>query len=215
MDPIDYLSRRTVAMHGLEIGNILRHSDPQKALAVYDRALARIREAKTNVSTQLYAADLLAGSSYAARWAGRDKDANRRIAEAFQLLRDAHQYPADTVEPMGRADHVMRARPTSMPKAAKPPKPLPPTGNCWANCWHGSPSSQNDLRDATCISRTWTALAVLLRRSGQTEEAAGLEARRTALWNHWNTKLPNAQFLLRQSLSQLVPPAAHLGALHR
>ena len=109
MDPIDYLSRRTVAMHGQEIGNILRHSDPQKALAVYDRALARIREAKTNVSTQLYAADLLAGSSYAARWAGRDKDANRRIEEAFQLLRDAHQYPADTVEPMGRADHVMRA----------------------------------------------------------------------------------------------------------
>ena len=60
IDPIDYLSPRTVANFGLEIGNILRHNNPQKALAVYDHALARVREAKTNVSTQLYAADLLA-----------------------------------------------------------------------------------------------------------------------------------------------------------
>src|SRR5580704_3564261 len=109
MDPIDYLSRHSVATTGLEIGNILRHNEPQKALVVYDHALARIREAKTNVSTQLTAADLLAGSSYALRWLGRDEEARRRIEEAFQLLRDAHQYPADTVEPMSRPDHVIRA----------------------------------------------------------------------------------------------------------
>lgn len=188
------------------------HREP---LTVYDRALARIREAKTNVSTQLYAADLLAGSSYAARWAGRDIDANRRIAEAFQLLRDAHQYPADTVEPMGRADRVMRAAADEYAESGQTAKAIAAYRELLGKLLAWKPEPQNDLRDASCISRTWTALAILLRRSGQTEEAAGLEARRTALWNHWNTKLPNAQFLLRQSLSQLVPPAAHLGALHR
>jgi hypothetical protein len=70
------------------------------------------------------------------------------------------------------------------------------------------PDVQNDLRDATCISRTWTALAGLLRRAGRTDEAKGLEAQRAELWNHWKNKLPNAQFLLRQSLSQITPHAA-------
>jgi hypothetical protein len=77
------------------------------------------------------------------------------------------------------------------------------------------PKPDDDLRDATCISRTWTALADLLRRLGRTEEAARLEAQRTALWNHWNGKLPNAQSLLRQSLSQVSPhPAVYFAAKH-
>ena len=76
------------------------------------------------------------------------------------------------------------------------------------------PDLQNDLRDATCISRTWTALAVLLRRTGHAEEAERLEAQRTELWNHWNGKLPNAQFLLRQSLTQVTLHATHFGTLH-
>ena len=67
------------------------------------------------------------------------------------------------------------------------------------------PDLQNDLRDATCISRTWTALANLLRQAGRAAEADRLEAQRRDLWNHWDGKLPNAQFLLRQSLSQITP----------
>jgi len=66
------------------------------------------------------------------------------------------------------------------------------------------PNLQNDLRDATCLSRTWTAQASLLRRAGRSDEANRLETQRTELWNHWNGKLANAQFLLRQSLRQIV-----------
>jgi hypothetical protein len=71
-----------------------------------------------------------------------------------------------------------------------------------------NPDPQNDLRDAACLSRTWTALADLLRRTGRTEQANRLVAQRTDLWNQWNNKLPNAQFLLRQSLSQITPHAS-------
>jgi len=71
-----------------------------------------------------------------------------------------------------------------------------------------NPDLQNDLRDSVCISRTWTALANLLRRTGRTEEAVRIETQRTDLWKHWNAKLPNAQFLLRQSLSQITPGSA-------
>jgi serine/threonine protein kinase len=211
MDPIDYLSRRSVATIGLEIGNILRHNEPQKALVVYDHALARIREAKTNVSTQLCAADLLAGSSYALRWVGRDKEARRRIEEAFQLLRDAHQYPADAVEPMGRSDHVMRAQVDDYAETGQNLKAIAAYQELLDKLMAWKPDPQKDLRDATCISRTWTALAILLRRTGRTEEADRLEAQRTELWNHWNSKLSNAPFLLRQWSSQIAPRAAFRG----
>ncbi len=212
MDPIDYLSRHSVATIGLEIGNILRHNEPQKALMVYDHTLARIREAKTNISTQLSAADLLAGSSYALRWLGRDEEARRRIEEAFQLLRDAHQYPADTVEPMSTSDHVIRAEADDYAETGQTDKAIAAYRELLDKLMAWKPDPQNDLRDATCISRTWTALANLLRRTGRTEEADRLEVQRTELWNHWKDKLPNAQFLLRQSLSQVSPRAAFRSA---
>jgi len=71
-----------------------------------------------------------------------------------------------------------------------------------------APDLQNDLRDATCIPRTWTALARLSRRAGRVDEAARLEAQRAELWGHWRGKLPNADFLLCQSLTQVAPQTA-------
>ena len=157
---------------------------------VYDHALARIREAKTNVSTQLTAADLLAGSSYALRWLGRDEEARRRIEEAFQLLRDAHQYPADTVEPMSRSDHVTRAEADDYAETGQLAKATEAYQELLDKLMAWKPDPLNDLRDATCLSRTWTALANLLRRSGRKDEALQLEAQRTELWNQWKGKLP-------------------------
>jgi serine/threonine protein kinase len=215
MDPIDYLSRRSMATIGLEIGNILRHSDPEKALAVYDHAVGRIREAKTNISTQLCAADLLAGSSYVLRWLGRGNEAKRRIGEAFQLLRDAGQYPADAVEPMGRADHVMRAAADDYAETGETAKAIAAYQDLLDKLMAWKPDPQNDLRDAICISRTWTALANLLRRSGRTEEADRLEAQRTGLWSQWSGRLPNAEFVLRQSLNQIAARKAFLAASHQ
>ena len=215
MDSIDYLSRRSVATIGLEIGNILRHTDLEKALAVYDHALARIREAKTNISTQLCAADLLASSSYTLRWAGRDKEARQRIEEAFQYLRDAHQYPADSVEPMGRADHVIRASDDDYAETGQTAKAIETYQQLLGKLTAWNPDPQNDLRDTACLSRTLTALADLLRRSGRKDEALQLEAQREKLWNYWQDKLPNARFLLSQSVSQITPPPAYRRAVKR
>lgn len=214
MDSLDFLSRSTVAKLGLEIGNILRHDNPQKALAVYDHALSRLREAKTNVSTEFYAADLLAGSSYPARWVGRENEARRRIEEAFQLLRDAGQFPSDAVEPMSRSYDVLRAAADDYVETGQTHKAVAAYQELLDKLIAWKPDLQNDLRDATCISRTWSALAGLLRRTGHGEEADRVEAQRTELWNHWDSKLSNAPFLLRQSLRQVSPPAAKLAVSH-
>jgi len=214
-DSADYLSRHKEAFYALEAGNLLRHRDSRRALTVYDQALARIREAKSNTSTQRDEAALLAGSSYPLRWVGRSAEAKRRIDRAFQLQVDANRYPADKVEPMSDTYDVLRAQADNYAETGQPMKAVEAYQHLLDKLMAWKPDVQNDPRDATCISRTWTALATVLSRVGRTDQAAGLEAQRTELWNHWKGKLPNAQFLLRQSLSQVTPPAAfRLAATH-
>jgi serine/threonine protein kinase len=211
-DANDFLSRHHAADVSLEIGNVLRHHDPRAALAVYDQGLARMREARSNVNTQRKEAELLAASSYALRWVGRNGEAQQRIDRALQLLSDAHRLPAEKVEPMSDVYDALRARADAYAETGQEMKAVQAYQELLDELTAWKADAQNDLRDATCVSRTWTALANLLRRVGRTDEAARLEAQRTELWNHWQGKLPNAQFLLRQSLSQITPHTILLGA---
>lgn len=214
-DPNDYLGRHSVAIASLEIGNILRHHHAEDALAVYDRALARIREATSSASTQRDEAELLAASSYTLRWTGHDIEARQHIARSLELLHQANRYPADKIEPMSDTYDALRAQADDYAEMSQTNKAIEAYRQLLEKLMAWKPDLQNDLRDTTCISRTWTALANLLRRTGRTEEALRLEAQRTDLWNHWNSKLPNAQFLLRQSLSQIAPHAALLAESRR
>jgi len=59
-DPRDNRSRYLIGVVSLEIGNILRHSDPRKALAVYDHALQRLSETGNNARMQAEIARALA-----------------------------------------------------------------------------------------------------------------------------------------------------------
>ena len=211
-DSNDQLGRHNVGTASLEIGNILRHRNPPDALAVYDHALTRIHEARSSVATQLDEAELLTASSYAERWVGRDKEAQHRIDRAFQLLGEAHRYPADKIEPMSDAYFALQAQADHYSETAETQKAIDIYQQLLEKlrAWGSKPDE--DLRDATCFSRTWTVLAGLLRRVGRIDEAGRLEAQRTELWSHWKGKLPNAQFLLRQSLSQVTPPPAFRSA---
>jgi serine/threonine-protein kinase len=211
-DANDYLSRDNVATASLEIGNILRHRSPQNALAVYEHALARIREARSNVSAQRDEAELLAASSYPLRWVFREKEANQRIATALELLKQAGRYPADKIEPLSDDYDVLRAEADDYAQTGQTAKALEAYQQLLNELMSWNPDPQNDLRDATCLSRTWTSLADLLRRTGRKDKALQLEARRGELWKHWQDKLPNARLLLSQSLSQISPPPAFLRA---
>lgn len=214
-DSVDYLSRHSESTYALEAGNVLRHKNPRKALAVYDQALARIREAKANSSTRHDEAELLAASSYPVRWIGGAPAAQQRIETALQLLREDHIYPADKVEPMSDVYHALQAQADAYSETGQTQKAIAAYMQLLDKLMAWDPKVETDLRDATCISRTWTALANLLRRTGHITEADRLEGQRTDLWNHWNDKLPNGQFLLRQSLSQIAPSVGfHAGAKH-
>jgi serine/threonine protein kinase len=212
-DANDYLSRHNVATASLEIGNILRHSDVRRALLAYDRALARIREVKSNTSTQHDEAELLAASSYPVRWLGRKKEAKQRIARALELLSQTRGFPAEKIEPMSDVYDVLRAQADDYAETGQTSGAVEAYQQLLEKLTAWGPDPQNDLRDAACLSRTWTALADLLRRSVRKDEALQLEAERARLWSYWQEKLPNARFLLSQSLGQITPPRAFLPAV--
>jgi serine/threonine protein kinase len=201
-DPHDYSSRYNVGLVALEIGNILRHSDPGKALAVYDHALARLRETTRSSESRQVEVQLLAGSSYAERRLGRDLEAQRRIDSAFRLLRDAGEYPAGKAEPMKELDYILRAQADEYLETGRTAQAIAAYQDLLDKLMAWKPDIENDLRDATSISRTWTALAELLRKAGRTDEATRLESQRTDLWNHWKASLPGGETLLRSSLQQ-------------
>lgn len=214
-DSLDYLGRHNVAVFGFEIGNVLRHNDPRKALLIYDHALVRIREAQPNASTQRDEAELLAGSSYAVQWLGSAKDAGGRIDRALELLHEAGRYPTDKIEPMTDIYDVLRAQADNYAETNQAERAVEAYQQLLGKMMAWNPDPQNDLRDATCLSRTWTALSALLRKVGRSEEARKLETQRAELWSHWRGKLPNAEFLLRQSLEQITPHAvSHASPTH-
>jgi len=209
-DPSDFLSRNKIAEFELDLGNIQRHRKPSEALIAYDHALARIREAKTSTVAEIDEARLLAASSYPARWLGHQDEAQQRVDRALQLLTDAHRLPAEKVEPMGDVYDVLRARADAFAETGQTAKAVEANQRLLGSMMAWGLDLQNDLRDAVCISRTWTALARLARRAGRAEEADRLDRQRAELLVHWKAKLPNGAFLLRQSWDQITPnsPAA-------
>ena len=52
-----------MAMAGIPMADILRHSDARRALAIYDHTLQHLSEIKDNASLVRYEASALAGSS--------------------------------------------------------------------------------------------------------------------------------------------------------
>jgi tetratricopeptide (TPR) repeat protein len=177
-------------------------------MIVYDHALARIEEAETSDSTRRDEAELLAASAYALRWIGSEKEAKLRIQKALELLRQAGRYPADRVEPVSDIYDALRAEADDYAQTGQTTKAIEAYRSLLKKVIAWKLHPDDDLRDATCISRTWTALAILLRMMQRTQEADALEAQRTQLWNHWKSNIPNGEFLIRQSLSQITPPGS-------
>ena len=204
-DANDYEARSTIAIGGHYLGNILRHSNPKRALEIYDHSLIRIREVPNDVAARRVEALLLAGSSYAARWIHHEDDARARIDAAFRLLRETKDYPAEAILPGSEADSAIRALADDYAETGQSIKAV--------DCYHelrrqimaSNPDPQNDLVNATRISRLDDSLAALLRRVGRTDEAAALEENRLKLWRDWGRKLPNNPFVLRQIAAKRSP----------
>jgi serine/threonine protein kinase len=197
-DATYYEAHSVIAQAGQYLGDILRHSDPKRALEVYDHSLVRIREVPNDVSARRLETLLLAGSSYAARWMHREKDAKGRIDAALRLLSETKDFPAESIRAGSEADTALRALADHYAETGQPAQALDIYRELFHKIMASNPDPQNDLLNSVYVSRLHTSLAMLLRRVGRESEAVPLEAGRLELWRHWNRKLPGNPFVLRQ-----------------
>ena len=107
-DPNDQSSRVRLGICGTLLAANLRHTDPRRALSVYDHALQHMAEIRSPAIERLESW-LLCDSSYALRSLGRPAEARRRLERAFAVLKDLTLYPADKLTAEDDVDNTLQA----------------------------------------------------------------------------------------------------------
>jgi tetratricopeptide (TPR) repeat protein len=197
-DQSDYSSRARLAMAGRELGDILRHSDARGALEAYDLARHRLGEIKNNPKARRDEVWLLAGSSYALRSMRRFDQAGERIDRAFATLREIKEYPAERIEPGEQVAAAIRALGDHQAGTGRVAVALGTYQGLLEKVLAAKPQPEANLRHANSLSRIYQRLSELARRNGRKDLASAMAKRRFELWRHWNRKLPENNFVLRQ-----------------
>jgi len=209
-DESDATSRIRVGGNAIQLGNILRHSDPHRALAVYDLAVRRLSEVQNDGASRRDLAKALANSSYALRDLNRPSESKERIDKAFAILKETKDYPVDRVEldntPVysalsALADHYKDVG--DFGRAVETYQEL------LEKIMAAKPNVLLDLRNAIRLSRVYQTLEQLYERTGKAAEVDKMRVQRWQLWNEWNGKLPNNSFVLRQVAESGIPPGRH------
>jgi len=202
-DPDDAAMRDRVSTVGRLLGDNLRYLDPAQALAVYDRALGRVREVKDNVRARREEALLLARSSYVLDSLRRGGEAGARIDSALDLLRATGDYPAAKIELGESTDAVIRALGDHAAEAGRPERAMEVYRDLLEKAMASKPNPGADLRQANDLSQIYRALARLYRKAGERGAAESLDARRVELWRGWNVRLPGNPLVQRRLSASL------------
>jgi hypothetical protein len=200
-DPVDYTSRTYVSMAGMELGDILRHDSPTRALAVYDATRNRLAEIQNNPKARRDEASALAASSYPLRRLHRSVESKQRVDEALAILRDLQLYPAPTVEMGEAAERALRALADYHADTGDTDAAVTTYEELLDKVQAGNPQPQTDLRHANGLSRIYSDLANLHRRAGHPSRAGVLDQQRQTLWRYWSERLPHNPFVERQVAS--------------
>jgi tetratricopeptide (TPR) repeat protein len=197
-DPNDTRCRLSLSARGLGLAGILRHTDPARAVEVYDKVLERMAEVRNNPKARRDEVRALAGSTYPLRKLGQSAEARRRLDSAFAQLKELKLYPAEQVEPGSEPDIALRALAEHEAGAGNLRRGIETYQLLLDRIAASNPKPDSSLPDATDLSNIYTGIAVLHRRAGDTRSAADFETRRLDLWRRWDHKLPNNAFVRRQ-----------------
>jgi len=197
-DAKDQNSRGRLAVSGLAMADILRHSDPRGALAIYDHTLRHIAEISENVSFRRFEVSALVGSSYPLRRLGRNAEAKQRLDAAFDRLRKIGALPAEKLNPGSEPDVALCALADYEADRGDIQRGIQIYKDLLNKVEASRPTPDTSLSDAVDMSRLYGRLAGLHRRGHQMELARTFETCRMELWRHWNDRLPNNSFVLRQ-----------------
>ena len=201
-DSNDSTSRNRVGTSSRELGDILRWRRPEEALTVYDVGLRRLGEIRNNVRAQRDKALILANSSYALRNLKRHGESQRRVSEALAILTETKDYPAERITLDSPVYSVLLASADHHADTGDQARAYSEYEALLEKVLASKPDVENDLREAYGLSLLYEGLARRQRAMAATSQADESDAKRLALWNHWNGKLPENPFVLRQLQAQ-------------
>ncbi|MGB9287136.1 MAG: protein kinase domain-containing protein [Terracidiphilus sp.] len=197
-DPRDAVSRERLINASIPLGNVLRASDPGRAMAVYDLALKRNREAGNGVIMMRKRALLLGNSSGALLRLHRYREARQRTLESLATLRETEDYPAEKLSLDSEAYVALSAWADYLAATGSLGSAIDSDEHLLSLIMAAKPATDTDLRDAPRLSRLYQSLAELDRRAGDAVRAQEMDSRRLALWEAWDRKLPGNPFIRRQ-----------------
>jgi serine/threonine protein kinase len=198
-DSHDVASRLRLGEAALNLAELVRQTDPRRAVALYDLGAGRLEETPANLAARRIRAKLLAKSSYALRQLQRPADATQRIDAAVALLRGTKDYPAGNRIRLDSPAHVLLlALADDEAERGSPRRALQMYQELLQGVLAWPAELEADLPDAAGVSRLYATIAALNRRIGQTEAASGFDRRRLDLWKRWDARLPGNQFIRRQ-----------------
>ncbi len=181
-----------------ELGDILRDSDPQRALAVYDLGIQRLGEVKGGVKTSRDYSTMLAKSSYALRLLHRPSEAKRRITAALLILQKTRDYPAERILLSSPACTTLRALGDYEAETGDPRRALAIYQQLLEKVMASKPNVLNDLRDTPKLASIYGALSHLYRLAGDLSQAESVKSQRVELWRHWKQVLPQSSYIRGQ-----------------
>jgi serine/threonine protein kinase/tetratricopeptide (TPR) repeat protein len=198
-DQNDAQSRERLSTTGRSLAQLLCRSDDQEAVAVYDHVLRHLAEIKDNAKFRRDEVRALAGSASPLQRLGNAVEARRRLDAAFDRLSQLKLYPADTIDLGSEADDALRALADYEAAMGNTERANGIGRTLLGRILAAKPNPEDNLADAAQISQLYASLAVLHRRAGSLDHASELDMRRDQLWQHWERKLPNNPFVVRQS----------------
>jgi tetratricopeptide (TPR) repeat protein/predicted Ser/Thr protein kinase len=196
-DARDQSSRGKLQMAGMGLADLLRHTDPARALEIYDHTLQHLMEIPDNSSFLRSRVKLLAHSSYALSRLNRSAEARRRLSAAFALLKELKLYPAKDLKLGSLADDTLRALADYEMKSENWTR----AGEIYRILLQqiaGSDFAEGNLISSLQVSNLYAAAALFNRRAGRAADAEGLITCRMDLWRKWAIKLPNNPFVRSQ-----------------
>jgi tetratricopeptide (TPR) repeat protein len=197
-DLSDAASRSRVGTSARELGKVLSERDPRRALAVYDLGIRRLGETPNRLEARRDRAVLLARSSYPLRRLHRPSEAKARIDAAFAVLKETKDFPVEQVRLGSHAYTAVCALADHEAETGNPRLALRMYQQLLDKVIATKPDPLGDLRDAPKLSRIYTTLSALYRRTGDSTSAEAMNTRRVDLWRHWQQKLPQNDFIRRQ-----------------
>jgi len=200
LDPKDQNSRARLAISGLVLANILRHTDARKSLELYDHVLRHTGEIEGNLSFRQYEVSALAGSRSALRRLGRRTEARGRISAAFSRLAELHLYPTERINPGLETDQTLTANADFQADTGQYSTAIEIYQELLRKVMATSPKPETSLSDACQLSRIYGKLAALESRIGKGSNSEYARSR-LALWQHWSDKLPGSLYVRRELMA--------------